>query len=188
MTKTIVFMASPRLQSNTDILANKIIDGLREEGNEDDKIEKVDLVEYKEYVCCACGQCRDAGECLQFPEITELLDAIIVADNLVLTTPTWWLAPSSYLKIFIDHWGAFLRPDYTSRIAGKKAVIASCCGDPEVNFAEQVCTGLSDMLSFLQVDVVGTLGVKGVNQIGEVSKDSQALDKAYELGKKLAAS
>ena len=188
MTKTIVFMASPRLQSNTDILANQIIDGLRAAGKEGDKIEKVDLVEYQDYVCCACGQCRAAGECLQFPEITALLDAIMVADNLVLTTPTWWLAPSSYLKIFIDHWGAFLRPDYTSRIAGKKAVIASCCGNPEVNFAEQVCSNLSEILSFLQVDVVGTLGVKGVNNIGEISKDGAALKKAFELGQKLAVS
>lgn len=188
MAKTIVFMASPRLQSNTDILANKIIDGLRSGGKSDDKIEKVDLVEYQEYVCCACGQCREAGECLQFPKITELLDAIIVAENLVLATPTWWLAPSSYLKIFIDHWGAFLRPDYTSRIEGKKAVVVSCCGNPEVNFAEKVCDDLGEILSFLKVDVVGTLGIKGVALIGEVSKDTEALEKAFALGKKLAAS
>ena len=56
MKKTVVLMASPRLQSNTDILANKVIDGLRSVGSAEDTIEKIDLVELQEFVCCACGQ------------------------------------------------------------------------------------------------------------------------------------
>ncbi len=186
MAKTVVLMASPRLQSNTDILANRIIDGLKAEGESSENIEKFDLVEYQGYVCCACGQCRAAGKCLLFPEVTEVLKKIRAADNLVLATPTWWLAPSSYLKIFMDHWGAFLRPDYTSRIAGKKAVITACCGNPEMNLAEQVCTGLAEILSFLQVDVVGSLGVKGVAEVGAISRDTEALENAFQLGKKLS--
>ncbi|MDJ0623454.1 MAG: flavodoxin family protein [Desulfocapsaceae bacterium] len=182
MKKTVVLMASPRLQSNTDILANRVMDGIRSAGSEEDIIDKTDLVELQEFVCCACGQCRAAGECLQFPEVTEILEKIEEADNLVLATPTWWLGPSSYLKIFMDHWGAFLRPDYTSRIAGKRAAVVSCCGNAEINLADQVCSQLSELLSFLKVDVVGTLGVKGVAEIGAVSRDRSALEKAFQLG------
>lgn len=175
-------MASPRLQSNTDILANKVMDGLRSAGSDDDRIDKIDLVELQEFVCCACGQCREAGECLQFPEVTEVLEKIEEADGFVLATPTWWLGPSSYLKIFMDHWGAFLRPDYSSRIAGKRAIIVSCCGNPEENLADKVCSDLSQIVSFLQVKVAGTLGVKGVAEIGAVSRDPEALGRAFELG------
>ena len=187
MKKTVVLMASPRLQSNTDILANKVIDGLKSVGNTDDRIEKIDLVELQEFVCCACGQCRAAGECLQFPEVTEILEKIKDADGLVLATPTWWLGPSSYLKIFMDHWGAFLRMDYTSRVAGKKAVIVACCGNPEANLSIQVCKDLAQILSFLQIEVVDILGVKGVANIGEVSRDEKALADAFQLGVKLYA-
>ena len=74
MRKTVVLMASPRLQSNTDILANRIIDGIRSVGSSEDVLDKIDLVEMQEFVCCACGQCRAAGECLQFPEVTEILE------------------------------------------------------------------------------------------------------------------
>jgi len=183
MKKTVVLMASPRLQSNTDILANRIIDGIKSEGSDGDhQITKVDLVELQEFVCCACGQCRAAGECLQFPKVTELLDKVKETDGLVLATPTWWLGPSSYLKIFMDHWGAFLRPDYSSRIKGKRAVITACCGNPEVNLSEQVCRDLGQILSFLQVRVVGSLGVKGVAEIGAVSRDESALAEAFRLG------
>lgn len=185
MKKTVVLMASPRLQSNTDILANRVIDGLRSAGQETDQIDKIDLVELQEFVCCACGQCRAAGECLQFLEVTEILEKIKEADNLVLATPTWWLGPSSYLKIFMDHWGAFLRPDYSSRIAGKRAVIVSCCGNPEENISDQVCKDLARILGFLQVDVVGMLGVKGVAKIAEVSRHEKALSDAFDLGVKL---
>lgn len=182
MKKTVVLMASPRLQSNTDILAGKIIEGIKSAGSDNDLLYKVDLVELQEFVCCACGQCRAAGECLQFPEVTELLEKIKEADGVVLATPTWWLGPSSYLKIFMDHWGAFLRPDYSSRIKGKKALIVACCGNPEVNLSEQVCKDLSQILSFLQVKVVGTLGVKGVPEIGAVSRQQAALEEAFNLG------
>lgn len=186
MKKSVVLMASPRLQSNTDILANKVMDGMRSAGSADDVIDKIDLVELQEFVCCACGQCRAAGECLQFPEVTEILEKIKEADSLVLATPTWWLGPSSYLKIFLDHWGAFLRPDYSSRIMGKRAVVVSCCGNPQENLAEKVCNDLSQILSFLQVTVVGTLGVKGVAEIGAINRDPEALEKAYQLGVALA--
>ncbi|GEM_PF-3096395 len=187
MKKTVVLMASPRLQSNTDILANRVIDGLKSVGDPEDLIEKIDLVELQEFVCCACGQCRSAGECLQFPEVTEILEKIKQADGLVLSTPTWWLGPSSYLKIFMDHWGAFLRMDYSSRIAGKKAVIVACCGNPEANLSFQVCKDLAQILSFLQIDVVGMLGVKGVVKIGEVSRDEKALADSFQLGANLYA-
>ena len=182
MKKTVVLMASPRLQSNTDLLANRVMDGIRSTGSADDKIDKIDLVELEEFVCCACGQCRAAGECLQFPEVTEILEKIEEADGLVVATPTWWLGPSSYLKIFMDHWGAFLRPDYTSRIPGKKAVIVACCGNAEINLAERVCDHLSEILSFLQLDVVDTLGVQGVAELGAVSRNTKALDDAFQLG------
>lgn len=185
MRKTVVLMASPRLQSNTDILANRIIDGIRSVGSADDVVSKIDLVEMQGFVCCACGQCRTAGECLQFPEITEILEKIKEADGLVLATPTWWLGPSSLLKIFMDHWGAFLRMDYTSRIAGKRAALVSCCGNPEANLAKQVCKDLAQILSFLQVEVVGSLGVKGVAEIGAVSRDDKALEDAFQLGVQL---
>lgn len=182
MKKTVVLMASPRLQSNTDILANRIIDGIRSVGSANDILDKIDLVELQDFVCCACGQCRRAGVCLQFPEVNETLNKIKEADGIVLATPTWWLGPSSYLKIFLDHWGVFLRPDYSSRIAGKRAVITSCCGNPEVNLSNQVCKDLSQILFFLKVKVVGTLGVKGVAEIGAVSRDEKALEDAFQLG------
>lgn len=182
MKKTVVLMASPRLQSNTDILANRVMDGIRSTGSADDRLDKIDLVELGEFVCCACGQCRAAGECLQFPEVTEILEKIEEADGLVLATPTWWLGPSSYLKIFIDHWGAFLRPDHTSRISGKKAVIVACCGNAEINLAEEVCDHLSQILSFLQLEVVDTLGVPGVVEHGAVSRNNKALEDAFRLG------
>lgn len=187
MTKTVVLMGSPRLQSNTDLLANKIMDGIRSAGSPDDVIEKIDLVELQDYVCVACGQCREAGKCMHFPEVTEVLEKMKNADGFVIATPTWWLSTSSHLKIFIDHWGTFLRLDYSSRIEGKRAVLVSCCGNPEINFADKVNAGLEEILSLLGVEVVGSLGVKGVAEVGAVAADTEALEKAFTLGSSLYA-
>lgn len=182
MRKTIVLMGSPRLQSNTDILAQKIVEGIRSVGADDDIIEQIDLVEMQNYVCCACGRCRAAGECMQFPQVTEKLKKIKEADGLVIATPVWWLGMSSCMKIFIDHWGTFLRPDYSSRIAGKRAVLAAVCGNPQVNLAEKVCDDLRQILSYLDVKVVGSLSVMGVAEHAAINRDQQSLDSAFELG------
>lgn len=185
MKRTVVLMASPRLQSNTDILAGKVIEGIKAAGSPDDVIEQIDLVEMQDFVCCACGRCRAAGECLQFPQVTRKLAKIREADGLVIATPVWWMAPSSYLKIFMDHWGAFLRPDYTSRIAGKRAVLVACCGNPQENVAEKVCDDLAAILKFLGITVVGSLSVKGVAEYGAVSGDPQSQQSAFQLGEAL---
>ncbi|MFV0437409.1 MAG: flavodoxin family protein [Desulfopila sp.] len=182
MKRTVVLMASPRLQSNTDILVNQVIEGIRTTAGPDDRIDKINLVELQSFVCCACGQCQNAGRCLQFPEVTEKLEMIRQADGLVIATPVWWLGPSSYLKIFMDHWGAFLRPDYTSRIAGKRAALIACCGNPSENLAEKVCDDLGKILSFLGVTVRASLSVKGVASYGAVADDAQSLASAFALG------
>lgn len=178
-------MASPRLQSNTDLLANKVMEGIQAQGDAGDVIDKIDLVELQDYVCCACGRCRAAGECLQFPQVTEKLELIKQADGIVIATPVWWLGPTSYLKIFLDHWGAYLRPDYTSRIAGKRAVLVACCGNPSENLGEKVCDDLKNILEFLGVTVVGSLSVKGVADYGAIASDTDSLDSAYQLGEAL---
>lgn len=185
MKKTVVFMGSPRKHGNTDILTNRVIEGLQSTSGTGDAVEKIDLIELKDYVCCACVQCRKAGECVQFPKVTKVLEKIREADGIVLATPTWWLGPSSYMKIFIDHWGAFLRSDYSSRIVGKRAVIVACCGNPDINLSEKVCKDLEQILQFLKVNVVGTLGVKGVAELGVVAKDKDALDAAFSLGARI---
>lgn len=185
MSKTVVLMGSPRLQSNTDMLANSVIEGIRAAGSEDDTIEKFDLVELQDCVCIACGHCRQAGECIHFPQVTEILNKIKEADGLVIATPTWWLAPSSQMKIFMDHWGTFLKMDYSSRIEGKKAVLVSCCGNPDLNFADKVNAQIEEILNLLGVKVVGSLGVKGVVEVGAIARDQKSLDTARKLGEKL---
>ena len=185
MRKTVVLMGSPRLQSNTDMLADSVIEGIKEAGSENDLVEKVALVELHKYVCVTCGHCREAGECIHFPEVTEVLNKIREADGFAIATPTWWLGPSSYLKIFMDHWGTFLKMDYSSRIEGKRAVLVSCCGNPDINFGDRVNGQLEEVLALLGVRVMGSLGVKGLRDLGAVARDAEALESARDLGRKL---
>lgn len=187
MKRTVVLMGSPRLQSNTDILAAKVMEGIRSTGGPEDRIDKFDLVELEGCVCVACGHCREAGRCIHFPQVTEVLEAIKVADGLVIATPVWWLAPSSQTKIFMDHWGTFLRPDYSSRVEGKRAVLVSCCGNPDINFGEKVNRQLAEILGLLGIRVMGELGVKGLSEQGAAARNEAALKEAFGLGEKLYA-
>ncbi|MFQ5456241.1 MAG: flavodoxin family protein [Nitrospirota bacterium] len=184
MKKTIALMSSPRIESNTDILTDKIIEGVKSNGT-NVEVEKVNLVDYQSYVCRGCGQCRPTGNCEQYSEVNSVLQKIKEGDGMIIGTPTWWMGPSSQLKIFMDHFGAYLAPDYSSRIAGKRCVIVACNGNAEVNFAEQVCKNVADILGFLQVNVKSSLGLKGLIDKGAAAKHTDMLDKAFNMGREL---
>lgn len=180
--KILAFMGSPRLGGNTDLLVDKAIEGAKSKGAE---VEKINLVDYQNEVCIACSKCREAGACVNFERTNELLQKMKDSDGFIFGTPTWWMAMSSLMKIYSDHFGAFLNMDYSSRIDGKSAIILSSSGSPQTNMAEDVCKQMSNLLGFLKVDIRGTLGVNGLSEKGEVSGKTEIMDKTYDLGVKL---
>lgn len=180
--KILAFMGSPRLGGNSDMMVDKAIEGAKSKGAE---VEKINLVDYQNEVCIACGKCREAGACVTWEKTNDLLQKMMVSDAFIFGTPTWWMAMSSLLKIYTDHFGAFLKMDYSSRIDGKSAIVLSSSGSPQTNMAEEVCKQVSQMLGFLKVDVKGTLGVNGLTEKGDVANNKEAMDKSFELGVKL---
>ncbi|QPF71713.1 NAD(P)H-dependent oxidoreductase [Roseateles sp. DAIF2] len=62
----------------------------------------------------------------------RLLDATLAASDLVLVAPVYWYSLPATVKLYLDHWSAWMRVpglDFKARMAGKRFWLVTTSGD-----------------------------------------------------------
>jgi multimeric flavodoxin WrbA len=95
----LILSASPRKGGNSDLLCDEFLRGAREAGH---RAEKVFLSGLKIGYCAGCGVCNRTHACVQKDDMTELLDKMVKADAIVLSTPVYFYSMDAQLKTLID--------------------------------------------------------------------------------------
>ncbi len=96
----LVIVSSPRKDGNSEILCDDFIRGAQASGN---KVEKLTLRDKRIAPCLACETClRNGGKCVQKDDMEEIIEKIVQADVIVLSTPVYYYSISSQLKMMID--------------------------------------------------------------------------------------
>ena len=98
--KVLILSGSPRKGGNSDILCDQFMRGAEEAGHD---VEKIWVQNKKVAPCLACYYCKDhAGECAIKDDMKEILEKMLVADVLVLSSPVYFYSISAQLKAVID--------------------------------------------------------------------------------------
>lgn len=98
--KVLIISLSPRRGGNSDLLCDEFAKGVREAGNE---VEKVSLLEKKINYCTGCGYCfNHKGQCSQKDDMIDLKEKMENADVIVLSTPIYFYTMAGQMKTFID--------------------------------------------------------------------------------------
>ena len=103
--KVIAINGSPREDGNTALMIQKILDVLKEEGVETQFIQ---LGKKNIKGCTACYQCfkkKDKTCAVKNDVFNEILCETLLADGLILGSPTYFTDVSAELKAFIDRAG-----------------------------------------------------------------------------------
>lgn len=175
--KILIISASPRKGGNSDSLCDQFLLGAKEAGH---NVEKIFLRDHKINYCMGCGVCNSKHTCVQKDDMKELLDKMVNADVIVLSTPVYFYTMDAQLKTFIDR----CVPRYTD-ISNKDFYFILSAADTEKANLKPAIEGLR---GFTRDCLDGTkekgiiYGV-GAWQIGEIKKLS-AYQEAYEIGKK----
>ncbi len=101
--KILLINGSPRMNGNTRIALETIIDGLRA-NRPDCEVELVDAAKHKISGCVACESCRKKGSCVANDDTNPLVQKVVDADVVILGTPVYWWGMSAQLKLYIDKW------------------------------------------------------------------------------------
>jgi len=175
--QVLIISASPRKGGNSDTLCDQFLLGAQEAGH---TVEKVFLRNHKINYCMGCGVCNNTHVCVQKDDMKDLLDKMVNADVIVLSTPVYFYTMDAQLKTFIDR----CVPRYTE-ISNKEVYFIVAAADTEKDNLHPTIEGLRgftrDCLEGSKEK--GIIYGVGAWQVGEI-KTLPAYKEAYEMGKK----
>lgn len=182
--------SSPRRNGNSCLLAEAVLDGVRDAGH---SAELVYLDDYLQSFLRDCRLCRDAdGRCTIDDNFETLLqDKFLKADAVILATPLYWYGISGQLKTFFDRIFCYIAASYphaaeiVNHLCGKRIALVLSSEESYIGAPLGVLHEIQEYSRYTHSLFVGV--VQGIgNQRGDVLQDpSDPASRAYNLGKRL---
>jgi multimeric flavodoxin WrbA len=183
MKKVLGIIGSPRKQGNTHLLVSRILEGARDAGAETEILFLGDLTIRE---CDGCHACWKGNPCNKKDDMCGIYPKIAASDVLVFGTPVYWYGPTALMKGFIDRFVYFNSPAHRGQIRGKSAVLAVPFEEESFETVAPVKTFFEKSLSFLEMNLLGSVIVPGMGNKGQIRERPDRLEEAYELGRKSA--
>jgi multimeric flavodoxin WrbA len=108
-------------------------------------------------------------------DLKVLLDEMLAATHIVFVSPVYWYSIPAPLKLFVDHWSAFLRVpglDFKARMAPKVLSLITTSGNREK--AQPSIDSIRLCAEFMGMPWGGALWGKG-GAPGAVAQDAEAM-------------
>jgi multimeric flavodoxin WrbA len=174
--KVLGLVASPRRESNTDLLVSAILYGA---GSNNHQIDKQYLYDIDIQPCIDCRACKRGNcKCIIGDGMQLLYPKLEEADVIVFGTPLYWYGPTAKMKLMLDR----LRPYVASKkLKGKKAilVVPSEEGAKACNYLIKT---FKLSFNYLEIELTDKILAKA-SEKSEIKKKPAYLNKAFKLGK-----
>lgn len=183
--KVVAVNGSPRKRGNTHELLEEAAKELRSRGV---NVEHVSLAENEIRPCTGCEKCyKKAWDCPIEDDAIEVLQRMASADGLLVATPVYFGGVTSQLKALIDRSVmAYTKTAFKDKVAGGLSVGGGKHGGQELAVWQIAAFCIThDMIYVNPEGGVGGAMATG-NDKGEVRSDSDGLESARRLGKRLA--
>ena len=176
MKQVIVISTSLRHGSNSDMLADKFVEGALSAGNE---VEKISLEGKEIQFCKGCFACQKLGRCVIKDDMNDSMSMVLEADVVCWATPIYYYEMSGQMKTLIDRMNAMYPLDYKFR----DVYLLTTAADDEEETPKRAEMGLGGWIEcFPKSRLAGTLFCGGVNDPREIEGNAK-LQEAFELGK-----
>ena len=176
--KVLIISGSPRRGGNSDTLCDRFQQGALDAGN---TAEKVFICDYTINYCLACGVCYgNKAPCVHKDDMTSIIEKMLVADVIVMSTPVYFYAMSGQLKTMIDRTiGRFME------FRNKEMYFILAAHSENMKSMERVLEGFRGYLACLPDPIEkGVLYGLGVFNEGDILKHT-AMQEAYDMGKSI---
>ena len=183
--RVLILAASPRIKGNSTILALRAAEGVKAEGGEANVVEIGNL---KIAPCNACDSCRTRPEagCVIKDDMQPLYQKIKEAQGIIFATPVYWFNVSAQMKLFIDRTYA-IHGQGGYAFTGKDVGVILTYEDDDVFVSGGInaLRSFQDTFAYVKANLVGSVYGRA-DKAGDVQTNGKLLQKAYDLGKKLA--
>ena len=179
MKKVIVISTSLRPGSNSDMLADKFVEGAIAAGHD---VEKVSLNGKNIQFCKGCLACQKLGRCVINDDVNGIMARVLKADVVVWATPIYYYEMSGQMKTLIDRMNAMYPLDYRFR----DIYLLTTAAEDEEHVPARAEAGLTGWIDcYPKCRLAGHLFCGGVNAARDI-EDNTKLQAAYDLGNSIA--
>jgi multimeric flavodoxin WrbA len=171
-------VASARREGNTETLARRAAEALPAHATQQwIHLDETPLPRFEDIR-------HRGGQSNSYPEpegnARLLLDATLLATDIVFVTPLYWYSLPSSAKLYMDYWSAWLRVpgvDFKKRMAGKNMWAVCVLADEDPQRAELLLTTLRHSAEYMGMRWGGELIGNG-SKPGDVLNDRKAIESA----------
>ena len=188
--KVLGISASPRENSNSDILLRQALSGASAAGAE---AEYLRLCKFNIAPCSACGACYATGECPVGDDFQAVLPKILAADRLIFASPIFFMSVCAQAKILIDRcqclWASkyiLKRPVVRPRQTQRLAMVIAVGGKKGGKSFDCIRLMMKYYLDTVDMGYFANLFVSNADEAGKIADNAEAMQEAVRLGKELA--
>jgi len=166
-------VCSPRLNGNTEILVQKVLSSIQEQGVD---TEMIHVAKKHILPCDGCGSCRKDSKCCVNDNMQEIYSNMLSVDGIIIGTPVYFWSISAQAKIIIDRTYSLLHHRLLRNKVAGIVVVAKRAG----------CTSafnlLQGVINLHRMHLAG--GVTGFgDKKGDVLNDADGINQTAALGK-----
>ena len=187
--KVLGIFGSPRRGGNTELLLEEALKGAEKEGA---KVERLYLSDFTITPCKECHGCDHTGNCVILDDMEKIYPILLEADVVILASPIFFYGVTAWAKALIDRsqalWARkYLLKDPSLSKEGKKrkGFFISVGATKGQKIFEGAILTVKYFFDVFNTEYVGELVFRGVEAKGDILKHPEALQQAFEAGRKL---
>ena len=190
--KVLGIYGSPRKGGNTDLLLDRILEGSIQAGAE---VKSLYVRRLKINGCLECGSCDETGECAIRDDMDTVYPLLDEADIIFLASPNFFYSVTAQVKLLIDRSQAMWSKRLLEKTPKQRRTYDSgngylvCVGATKgKNLFVGVELTVKYFFDALDMSYKGGLLIDRVEAKGEIINHPDAMERAFELGKKAVES
>jgi len=189
--KALGIFGSPRRGGNTDLLLEEALRGAQEKGA---NVERLYLSDYAITPCKECHGCDHAGNCVVLDDMQKIYPKLLEADVIIFASPIFFYGVTAWAKALIDRSQALWSRKYLLKDPSlgkegrkRKGFFISVGATKGQRVFDGAILTVKYFFDVLSAEYVGELLFRGVEAKGDILKHPEALQQAYEMGRKLVS-
>jgi multimeric flavodoxin WrbA len=187
--KVLGLFGSPRKGGNTEILLEEALKGAEMEGAE---VERLHLTAFTITPCKECHECDQTGNCVILDDMEKIYPKLLEADVIILASPIFFYGITAQAKALVDRCQALWAKKYLLKDPSlgkeskrRKGFFISVGGTKGQRVFEGAILTAKYFFDVLNAEYKGELVFRGIDAKGDILKHPEALQQAFEAGRRL---
>jgi multimeric flavodoxin WrbA len=187
--KVLGIFGSPRKGGNTEILLEEALKGAQKEGAD---VDRIHLTDYAITPCKECHGCDQTGRCVILDDMEKIYPKLLESDIIILASPIFFYGVTAWAKALIDRSQALWARKYLLKDSSlgkegrkRKGFFISAGATKGQKVFEGSILSAKYFFDTFNAEYAGELVFRGIEAKGDILKHPEALQQAFEAGRKL---